>query len=61
MLTLEAIRRALQDRSPSKVADATGLHFNTVRNIRDNPDANPGYRVLKLLSDYLISREIGND
>lgn len=57
MLTLEQIREALRDRRPGLVADATGLHLNTVREVRDNPSANPTYKVLKALSDYLTRRE----
>ena len=57
MLTLEQIRNALQDRMPAKVAEATGLHYNTIREVRDNPEANPTYKVLKALSDYLKRRE----
>lgn len=55
-MTLQEIREALQDRMPSKVAEATGVHYNTVREIRDNPDANPTYRVLAALSDYLKTK-----
>lgn len=54
MLTLEQIKEALRDRRPGMVAKATGLHFNTVRDVRDNPNANPTYKVLKALSDYLM-------
>lgn len=57
MMTLEQIKQALRDRRPGLVAEATGLHFNTVRDVRDNPDANPTYKVLKALSDYLTNRE----
>ena len=57
MMTLEQIKNALRDRRPSIVAEATGLHFNTVRDVRDNPDVNPTYRVLKSLSDYLTNRD----
>lgn len=53
MLTLDQIRAALRDRRLSKVAEATGLHYNTIREIRDNPDANPTYKVIRALSDYL--------
>jgi len=60
MLTLEQIRNALSDRMPSKVAEATGLHYNTIREVRDNPDANPTYKVLMALSTYLESREVSN-
>jgi hypothetical protein len=52
-MTLEQIRTALQDRRIDKVAEATGLHYNTVRYIRDNKSANPTNRVMLLLSDYL--------
>lgn len=58
MMTLEQIREALRDRRPGLVAEATGLHLNTVREIRDNPHANPTYKVLKALSDYLVQREV---
>lgn len=57
MMTLEQIKQALRDRRPGIVAEATGLHFNTVRDVRDNPDANPTYKVLRALSDYLTHRE----
>lgn len=57
MMTLEQIRQALRDRRPGIVAEATGLHLNTVRDVRGNPDANPTYKVLKALSDYLTHRE----
>jgi len=53
MLTLEQIKEALQDRRTKVVAEATGLHQNTVRDVRDNPAANPTYRVMLALSMYL--------
>ncbi len=56
MMTLEQIRAQLQDRRPYMVAKETGLHFNTVRSIRDDPTANPTYKALKALSDYLEAR-----
>lgn len=56
MLTLEQIRAGLSDRVPAKVAKATGVHYNTVREVRDNPEANPTYKVLAALSYYLESR-----
>ncbi len=57
MLTLEEVRFLLQDRSPSRVAEACALHYNTIRDLRDNPDANPSYRVLKTVADYLEGKE----
>jgi hypothetical protein len=53
MLTLDQIKAALADRRIKMVAQSTGLHNNTIRDIRDNPKANPSYRVMKALSDYL--------
>jgi hypothetical protein len=53
MMTLEQIRQALSDRMPAKVSEATGVHYNTIRQVRDNPEANPTYKVIKALSDYL--------
>jgi len=53
MMTLEEIRGMLQDRRVSIVAEATGIHFNTIRDIRDNKDANPTYRVMTKLAEYL--------
>lgn len=53
MMTLEQIRAALADRRISMVAQATGLHVNTVIEVKNSPQANPTYRVLKALSDYL--------
>jgi|GEM_PF-852205 len=58
MMTLEQIRLGLSDRMPIKVADATGLHYNTIRSVRDNPHANPTHKVLTALSDYLQSTAI---
>lgn len=52
-MTIEAIRLALRDRRINMVSLATGLHYNTIKAVRDNEDANPSYKVLKALSDYL--------
>jgi transcriptional regulator with XRE-family HTH domain len=52
-MTLEEIRRALQDRRLSMVARATGVHHNTLANIRDGKASNPTYRVMHALSEYL--------
>lgn len=52
MLTLDQIRTQLQDRRLAIIVKATGLHYNTLREVRDNADANPTYKVVKLLNDY---------
>jgi hypothetical protein len=58
MMTLEQIRHALSDRMPMKVAEATGIHYNTIRQVRDNPNANPTHKVLLALSNYFESRRV---
>jgi hypothetical protein len=52
MLTLDQIRDKLQDRRLGLIVKATGLHYNTLRDVRDNSEANPTYKVIKLLNDY---------
>ena len=56
-MTLEEVQAGLVDRRTDKVAQATSLHYNTVREIRDNIQSNPTYRVLKALSDYLEGKQ----
>ena len=34
------------------LAAKTGLHYNTLRKIRDDPDANPTLNVMNTLSEY---------
>jgi transcriptional regulator with XRE-family HTH domain len=53
MKTLDQIRAALADRNLQAVAQAAGIHYNTVREVANNKDANPTYKTLKKLSDYL--------
>ncbi len=55
MMKLEDIRELLKDRRVSIIAESTGIHFNTIREIRDNENANPTYRVMTKLTDYLES------
>jgi len=55
MLTLQQIRQQLEDRRLSVVSERTGLHPNTLRDIRNNADCNPSHRVLAALSDYIRS------
>lgn len=52
MLTLNDIVLKLQDRRLDKVADATGIHRNTIANIRDRKNANPGYQIMCKLDSY---------
>ena len=53
LLTIEQIRAKLIDRRVLIVSKATGLHYNTIRLIRDNTDANPTLETMRKLSAYL--------
>lgn len=55
-MTLDEIKHHLADRKPGKVAEATGLHVNTIRNIRDGLTPNPSIQVVDKLRAYLESR-----
>lgn len=52
---LDEIRAALADRRLDKVAEATGIHRNTLGAIRSGRNANPSWRTLKTLADYLAT------
>ena len=52
MMTLEQVRSALQDRTLTKVAAATGLAYNTVLRVASSMDKSVSYDVVKRLSDY---------
>ena len=54
-MNIEDIKESLKDKRLSVISEATGLHYNTLREIRDNPEPNPTYKVLKLVSDYLTN------
>jgi hypothetical protein len=54
-MDINEIRDSLRDKRLAVIAEATGLHYNTLREIRDNPEPNPTYKVLKLLSSYLTN------
>lgn len=51
---LERIRTALGDRNLSKVASATGLHENTVRNIAKGRGETPTIATIEKLGNYLF-------
>jgi len=44
---------ALADRMPSRVAEKTGLHPNTISAIRDGKNSNPTLATLQALQTYL--------
>lgn len=52
-MSIEEIRAALEDRNLRKVADATGLHHNTLLGIRSGKVASPSFGTLDVLRRYL--------
>lgn len=52
MLTLEQVRDRLKHSNLRAVAQAAGLHYNTLYNLMDNSKT-PSYSTVKALSDYL--------
>lgn len=54
MLTLEQIKERLQHSNLRAVAQATGLHYNTLYKLM-NTTSTPSYSTVKALSDYLQS------
>ena len=54
---LARIRGALKDRILTKVAEATGLHVNTIRNIAKNEEQSFSLSTIKKLSSYLFPSE----
>lgn len=49
------IRDALKDRMLTKVAEATGLHVNTIRNIVKRPQKSFSLSTIRKLSAYLFT------
>lgn len=53
-MTLEEMRKRLQDRRPGVVAKATGLHRNIIARVRDGKHARkPSPATCRVLRDYL--------
>jgi len=55
MLTIEQIRAGLKDRKLRVVSKETGIHYNTIYMVASGKHDNPGYQVIKKLSDYLTN------
>lgn len=53
MLSVKEIAERLQDRRLDKVAEATGLHRNTIMKYRDGEVEQPYLDTVQKLSDYL--------
>ena len=56
MMTLEEVKEQLLDRRIDMVADATGLHYSTVCDVRSGKNDNPSYKTVKALSDYFQNK-----
>jgi hypothetical protein len=52
LMSLKDLQDKLKDRRAAMVAEATGLHRNTVEGIRDGKNTNPTLKVLEALSKY---------
>ena len=52
-MTVLEIRKALKDRRLNMVSEATGLHVNTIREIRDGVSTDPRNSSVVALADYL--------
>lgn len=57
LLTIEQVKQKLQDRRLEVVALATGLHYNTLRYIRDTHKKNVKYETLEKLSIYFAENK----
>jgi hypothetical protein len=55
---LSRIRDALSDRNLAKVAQTTGLHENTVRNIAKARGGMPTTETIEKLSQYLFAQNV---
>ncbi|ANI79026.1 hypothetical protein [Sphingobium sp. EP60837] len=53
MLTIDCIRKRLEDRNLKLVAKRTGLSYYIVRRAREGADIS--YKAVKSLSDYLAA------
>ena len=52
-MTVLEIQKALKDRRLKVVSQATGLHVNTIRKVRDGMTTDPRSTSFILLSEYL--------
>lgn len=55
---VERIRAALKDRVHSKVAEATGLHVNTVRNMSKNDGQKFSLTTIEKLENYFFGEKV---
>ena len=53
MLTIEEVRKGLQDRKLRVVSEQVGLAYDTVWRVKSGKAKRISYDVIKVLSDYL--------
>ena len=53
MLTIEEVRKGLQDRKLRVVSEQVGLAYDTVWRVKSGKAKRISYEVIKVLSDYL--------
>lgn len=53
MLTVEEIKKKLSDRKIRKVAQATGISYQTLYDILSGRNDNPTAKTIQALTDYL--------
>jgi len=58
-MTLDEIREALKDRRVPMVAQAIGVHHQTIYNILNKPDYDPQHSTVEKLRDYLSPKANG--
>lgn len=56
MLTVEQIKKMLEPMNLRAVSEASGVPYNTLYRLAKT-DADPSYRTVKAVSDYLESRK----
>lgn len=52
-MTLEQIKKALEHRNLNKVSETTGIPYNHLWRIREGRVAEPSYRIIDSIRDYL--------
>lgn len=55
-MTPEQVSKALADRRLQRVSEATGIHYNTLKKIRDGESKKPTHDVMSKLIAYLEQR-----
>lgn len=56
MLTIEEVRWHLGDANLKKIAERSGVSYSAIYRIMADKDHVPSYNTVKLLSDYIKSR-----